>query len=742
MSFLSSEAVRPTGLDRRDNTHTANFGGGFANSSFPAHSQPVPGPVLPIYSGLALTQGTQMPPVMRALSLKALLQAENRYIQDVAALWYSYALFADRLAMQHDIDLYFTVASIDLLQQIVWELVSVAYVGELMWDDNSGDDDLSREEFVARVRVLTETMVVPGRDLRLSEAAGRVWDLSSVCRCAACYRCPSCACNECKCGAGCTHIDLWDECCSGSAVLRATSLYEWHGKTEYSWPSPKLDLVRVMAAVVVCEAVNANAGSGFLWSDSKVYNMRMHVSMKRFWKDAPDIIAGLPNQTPVLLRMYNNSLPHVCRGQSCERAEYAADSALRDGRCDLCAEGQFLCEDTCKNCRFLSTRCAKCMQRRMQKPRGCPSSGEAQGYQGAGCCGIACRCAPHVECQCMKCLLAKEVCLLMAVPRGIHVMAIDRLDMPSHSVGHSTGVPLVADPVAHALDEEEDKAIKQMLLEGSAVRKLVAWAVAGAVVCQTHANSVSTDEAPECPGCLTLEQREESMMIMVDGKLMVMHSQASLLCELCTKKVYSVSKAIKIQQTKCRKCTTASEVLVRRLSTQRVADLVADLVREEKGEASMASEDREAVHCGDEGAAVNKSCMEEYLNFNLLAGGIRVPETGDAGEETVQAFKRADTSVGCRPAPGGLTVPGQYDWPEPRGLDQMTGDIMQGGNVHDYVMGHEGVVLSTVMAREANLEKRFVEAASNAFNASFPFFKTGMISSPSDKAPRRHKRPV
>jgi len=367
-----------------------------------------------------------------------LFATERRYSADAATIWHSFARQADRYSLEDD-DLFLAVATVDLMQQIVSELLAVSLVGAVaataapdgFWVRERASFNnstvavapaLRRDEFIERVVALLARHDVPerspaGRDMRWRHAAGRAFDDAARCACRACYRCCYCMANDCMCWRGDSLEDVDDaqpRCRAGAEPeLRRDAFMQWQMRSDVAWPTPTLDVLVLMAAVVVCEAVNGNAGTGYVGSGiGGNYRLYMHRSLPAFWAQLSGIL--LPGRTPIEMHAYNAVEQHVvCRcalacarvcslalvgarllvgarwrslalvgarwrslvacmltnermnertnerprrcpscpsGVPCERAEYDATHPFRRGRCPRCAESPQLCADGCAAC--------------------------------------------------------------------------------------------------------------------------------------------------------------------------------------------------------------------------------------------------------------------------------------------------------------------------------------------------------------------------------------------------------
>ena len=266
---------------------------------------------------------------------ETLFAAEKRYAQAAADIWRAFAQQTDRYSLEGD-DLFIAVATIDLMQQIVSELLAVSLVGDLVataphdgfWVKErvsftgstvAVTPSLRREEFVVRVTTLLSHRGVPecspsGRDLRWRNAALRVFDEAARCACRHCYRCPYCTANDC----GCWHGDSLDEVndaqpqCLGGAEpeLRPDAFLRWQGRPNVAWPSPTLDVVVLMAAISVAEAVNGNSGSAYMGSGVIGYRLEMHTSLSALWLVLSDSIPKVQLE----MKAYNAKQQHIVCG--------------------------------------------------------------------------------------------------------------------------------------------------------------------------------------------------------------------------------------------------------------------------------------------------------------------------------------------------------------------------------------------------------------------------------------------
>jgi len=114
---------------------------------------------------------------------------------------------------------------------------------------------------------------------------------------------------------------------------------------------------------------------------------------------------------------------------------------------------------------------------------------------------------------------------------------------------------------------------------------------------------------------------------------------------------------------------------------------------------------------------VAKRCMDAYLEHTVHNKKKKVPKTCKEGL-ALACFKRCDTSKGCCPSKSGRPVKGAYDKLE-RGVEQSLGNKMVYQPSSKYVMGTEGVVLTTFLATQAGLDQRYIDAAKTAYAQSF-----------------------
>jgi len=119
-----------------------------------------------------------------------------------------------------------------------------------------------------------------------------------------------------------------------------------------------------------------------------------------------------------------------------------------------------------------------------------------------------------------------------------------------------------------------------------------------------------------------------------------------------------------------------------------------------------------------EAVLVDKRCTDEYLEHTVGAAKLKVRRTCAKGD-TLASLKRCDTSKFCCPSRSGVPVAGSYDKNE-RGIEQSSGVPMQFMPSSKYVMGGQGVVLTTLLATEAGLDQRYIDAAKKAFAQAFP----------------------
>jgi len=430
--------------------------------------------------------------------------------------------------------------------------------------------------------------------------------------------------------------------------------------------------------------------------------------MLMFLRMLSGVVQGFRKETPMKMRGQDTTLRHlVCdcpscpSGNVCERAEYEDGSAFRMGRCAECVGKTGLCWDRCHKCAASRQRCESCEVRRRHKPKGCPSNGENLGYAGPGCSGQACRCTSHMQCQCMKCMLVAKVCELLSPQRGFELMRIESADMaadvwgPAHCVGLETEAPL--------------------LRQGSAMRTLVREAQEAQRLCEEHQHAMPwrMPLAPECSSCLSKKDRRESWQVVISGKNMLMPSCAVSLCNGCSLNVYGISKAMKLARLDCAHCTSAMDVLLARLARMDTQQYVSLHVPTE-----AVAVDRTAMPLpASEAVLVAKRCMVAYLENTVQAKKMKLPKTCDKGL-TLASFQRCDTSKCCCPSKGGRPVMGAYDKLE-RGVEQSLGRPMQYVASSKYVMGTEGVVMTTLLATEAGLDQRYIDAAKTAYAQSF-----------------------
>jgi len=165
---------------------------------------------------------------------------------------------------------------------------------------------------------------------------------------------------------------------------------------------------------------------------------------------------------------------------------------------------------------------------------------------------MKCACARHVECVCLKCMLARRVAELIAPSRGLRAMAIDRLDPPatlsvdSHcAIGEATG--------------DRDTA--------SLIHTLVADAVGAAAACPRHASFHDTDV--ECASvtagahsCMRAMKRADSWTVYMKGSSKTQLSAASTLCGYCARGVYGISKTQKLARLACTDCCDPMDALL------------------------------------------------------------------------------------------------------------------------------------------------------------------------------------
>lgn len=285
------------------------------------------------YAGAALEETLSVS--TGAALCETLFAAEKRYAGAAAEVWKTFAHLTDRYSMEGD-DLLLAVATIDLMQQIVSELLAVSLVGALVaaappdgfWVHERASftgttvavaPALRREEFVECVSALLSRRGVPdcspvGRDLRWRNAALRVFDEAARCACRTCYRCPYCTANDCGCWHGDSLEDVEDaqpHCRGGAELeLRLDAFLRWQGRPDVAWPSPSLDVVVLVAAISVSEAVNGNAGSAYMGSGVTSYRLEMHTSLPTLW-------ARLSASDPIVqleMKAYNARQQHiVCR---------------------------------------------------------------------------------------------------------------------------------------------------------------------------------------------------------------------------------------------------------------------------------------------------------------------------------------------------------------------------------------------------------------------------------------------
>jgi len=312
----------------------------------------------------------------------------------------------------------------------------------------------------------------------------------------------------------------------------------------------------------------------------------------------------------------------------------------------------------------------------------------------------------------MKCVLGVKVGELLSPQRGLALLRIDAADMgadvwgPSHCVGLETA-PLLQ-------------------RQGSAMRTLVREAREAERLCDEHEHATPwrTARAPLCTSCLSKESRPESWKLVVSGKDMEIRSCAVSLCPQCTEQVYGVSKALKHARLDCAHCRSAMDVLVARLGRMDVAQYVGLHVATE-----AAAVDRATMPLPEADVAlVAKRCMDEYLEHTVQGKKAKVPRTSRKGR-TLASFRRCDTSKCCCPGKSGVPVMGAYDT-QRRGIEQSSGVPMRYEKPSKYVMGHEGAVLTTAMAKEAGLDKIYVDAASRAYTQSFPALTLKIFESP------------
>ena len=616
------------------------------------------------------------------LDVAQLLALEHSYNEDLVHLYLFFIQKTDRYSLSKDEDLYLCVSFTHFMQQLISQLLAVSFVGEVVKKAlETGiampDDGLSRRDFVAGVGKLTEMMEgPPGRDLKLPRAAARAWDMAM-------------------------------SCSPGGVKLGQAQFERWVRGSDVAWPAPEVDVLDFFATVQISEAVNGNDETGYMRSNSKEYPLRMQEHMVMFFGTMPGIVRGFRNNTPMNMRGKEAALRHVVcgcptcpTGNICERVEYEHGSAFRVGRCPLCVDKVSLCCDQCKKCQGKRERCSSCESRRRLKPRGCPSNGEILGYGGAGCTGQECRCPTHQECRCIKCMLGVKVGELLSPQRGLKLMRIDAADMPADVVGpeHCVGLDTAA----------------LLLREGSAMRALVREAKEAEVLCDKHRETWRPACVPECSSCLLKRPRPESWRVLISGEDMEMPSCAVSLCNQCSLKVYGILKVMKRARMDCALCRSAMDVLVALLARMDLERYVSMHVATE-----AASVDRTVVPLPEpEAVLVNKRCTDEYLEHTVGAAKLKVRRTCAKGD-TLASLKRCDTSKFCCPSRSGVPVAGSYDKNE-RGIEQSSGVPMQFMPSSKYVMGEEGVVLTTLLATEAGLDQRYIDAAKQAFAQAYP----------------------
>ena len=612
-----------------------------------------------------------------------LLALEKTYSKNMVKLYRCLMENTDRYSMSCEEDLYMSVSWTHFMQQVISELLAVSFVGEVVKQSLvSGmvfpDDGFSLSEFVTRVGSLTSTTSgPPGRDLKLSRAASRAW-----------------------------HMAL--SCLPGGVRLGRAQFEKWVGGSDVAWPAPEVDVLVFLATVHISEAVNGNEETGYMRSDDKQYPLRLHEHTLMFLGMMSGVVEGFREESPMNMRGQDTRLRHlVCdcpscpSGNACERAEYEDGSAFRMGRCADCVGKTDPCPDRCQKCAFSLKRCGSCEDRRRLKPQGCPSNGENLGYAGPGCSGQFCRCASHKQCQCMKCMLGAKVCELLSPQRGCELMRIESADLaadmwgPAHCVGLETEGPL--------------------LQQGSAMRTLVQEAQEAQRLCEEHqhAKPWRMARAPECSSCLLKKSRPESLQVVLSGKDMLIPSCAVSLCDLCSLEVYGISKAMKRARLDCAKCTSAMDVLLARLARMDTQQYVSQHVAVEAVDVDRTTMPLPA----SDAVVVAKRCMDAYLEHTVHNKKKKVPKTCKEGL-ALACFKRCDTSKGCCPSKSGRPVKGAYDKLE-RGVEQSLGNKMVYQPSSKYVMGTEGVVLTTFLATQAGLDQRYIDAAKTAYAQSF-----------------------
>ena len=605
-----------------------------------------------------------------------LLQQEEKYNKDLTQLYWVYICHTDSFSLTNYDDFLMAIASMHLMQQILSEQLAVSYVGHVAQQSLDGAnnfpvDGLTRAEFVKWVGTLTQGMSAPpGRDFKLPQAAARAWDLAT----------------------------MPDACC---LKLSREVFESWVVGSHVAWPTPRFDVLDFFAAMEVCEAVNGNESTGYMRWDSKKYPLRTHERMFWFVRMLPRIVNDFPNKTPMNMRQNDIRVSHVVcgcpscpSGNECDRAECDKNNPHYAGRCPLCIGRELPCDDRCHICTHAAFRCVACEKRRRSKPRGCPSNGERQGYDGFGCSDRPCQCLPHTKCICMKCQLGVKVAELLMPRRELHVMRIDAADISPNPF--SDGPRLELDTVDFFLQE------------GSAMRALVKEAKGKEKLCEEHLN-INPWTLPEeeiCTKCLVKKSRPESWKCLVDRRSVEIHSCALPLCISCTSEVYGISKKTKHTLVECTKCSSAMMALVNKLASIRIDQFVSLHVATEAPFIDYTTMPLSV----DELEQVKNNCLNEYLTPKDPNHKVKLSKTC-VNEDTLASFKRADTSKTTGVDKNGKQVAGSYDT-HTRGKELSFKTKMQ--YVKPPQMATGDVVMTAESVREEKLGVEFEMAANHA----------------------------
>jgi len=643
-----------------------------------------------------------------ACDVNSLMDLESLYTKDVIALWMRYAEGADRYCLDSN-DLFLAISSIDLLQQLVYETVAMSFVTEFLarshlewvsWRKNffghvvAIEPEMKLKEFLHDAKKsMQHVSVANGRDLKLMHMAERIYNEASKCKCIKCYRCKYCGENDCFCRKGCCQDYLPTVCRKGQALLQ-TDFEEW-SMSKVAWPTPEFDLLLLISSVGLCEGLNQNAGTSYMYHSK--YKVGLHVEMQRFWIAAPSIIAKMPTLAGrVNMHEASTAVAHVvclcpeCPfGRPCARSELGEGHPFFVGRCPMCVNKPEPCRDRCERCCHARERCRSCEKRRSKKPTGCPSNGELRGLVGKGCSGIQCRCPVHVECHCMKCKLMSQMTELMRPCRGIRVLAMDKYDPPSDVSSEN-----------HCSEPESIAALDKLT-------RTLQWLVKEAkrlhVICPQHGKwIISSAELDSCFECRVVKQRKESWLLFKDGKNACMHTAAASLCPVCVREVYGISSVHKNAKMLCVHCRDVVHVLVHEVLGGRI---IADIELDSSASVYVpAPEPHTNKLTPEERSLKDQECIEEYLQYDSSTGSCKLPVTDDT-KTGLARFRRNFSRTSCL-----VSGPDLLE----RGVDTQTGLVMRSENASLYKMEKGTQVITRGMDKLMVLGAACIEAAQRA----------------------------